>query len=414
MNAFRPGPYTGAAFVAHEAARQGYMSGDPTWCNLGQGQPETGKLAGGPVRLSTLALSASDEMYGPVGGTEECRQAIADHYNRLYRANHASRYGAQNVAIAAGGRLALLRVLAALSPVRLGYQIPDYMSFESLLETQAHRLVQIAVPNPHAGRGGGLSSERFADVIEKNSLSAFLLSNPCNPTGDLLVGDELDAIVRHACARACALMMDEFYSHYIYDEAGAPAASPVSAAAHVDDVERDPVLIIDGLTKNFRYPGWRLGWVLGPAHVIEQVIRVSAGLDGGASTIVQRATLDVLSAPYADRETAAMRCVFAQKRRVMLDALRKIGVLIHREPRGAFYAWGDLSALPAPLNDADAFFRSALERKVITVPGRLFDLNPGQRRASNPGFRPWMRFSFGPDMAHLCTGLERLETMVGR
>ena len=73
--------------------------------------------------------------------------------------------------------------------------------------------------------------------------------------------DELEAWVAMARRRSCTLLMDEFYSRYVYDGAGGPAAGPVSAAAFVEDVNEDPVAIVDGLTKSFRYPGWRLGWL---------------------------------------------------------------------------------------------------------------------------------------------------------
>jgi hypothetical protein len=59
------------------------------------------------------------------------------------------------------------------------------------------------------------------------------------------------------------------------------------------------------------------------------------------------------------------------------------------------------------------FFRAALERKVITVPGEFFDVNPGKRRSQRASrFRSHVRFSFGPAMASLETALVRLEQMI--
>lgn len=408
---FHPGRYSGAALITFECARRGYKPGDLTWCNLGHGQPEVGRLDGGPARLNVLQLSTSDESYGPVGGTEACRQAIADHYNRLYRRSHTSKYHQRNVAVCAGGRLALLRALSALPSVRLGYPVPDYMSFEALLETQAHRHTQIPVLIPHGGRDG-LSVQQFTDSVRAHALSGFLMSNPSNPTGHVIEGGDLAAIVKHARNHRCSLLMDEFYSHYLYDEEGSPCTSPISAAAHIEDIQRDPVVIIDGLTKNFRYPGWRLGWIVGPEAFIEQVIRVATGLDGGCSTMVQRAAADALSPDYADLETSTTRATFAKKRRLMIDSLRRMGITVHREPRGSFYVWGDLSALPRPFDDAYAFFEAALELKVITVPGIVFDINPGGHRRSDTTLRRYMRFSFGPEASQLVHGLERLERMV--
>ena len=76
---------------------------------------------------------------------------------------------------------------------------------------------------------------------------------------------------------------------------------------------------------------------------------------------------------------------------------------------GTFDCWGDLSALPAPLNDGMGFFRWALEQQVICVPGEFFDINPGKRRSGRGSrFRQYARFSFGPELDVIASSLERL------
>jgi aspartate/methionine/tyrosine aminotransferase len=83
-----------------------------------------------------------------------------------------------------------------------------------------------------------------------------------------------------------------------------------------------------------------------------------------------------------------------------------------RRPESTFYGWGTLENLPPPLNDSMTFFRAALERKVLTVPGEFFDVDPGKRRRGASPYRQWMRFSFGPPMDNLAMGLARLEELV--
>ena len=80
---FRPVPYMGVIYVVAEAMKLGFRNGDPDWCNLGQGQPEVGPMAGAPPRVSSIELEPHDHAYGPVGGTDELRQLVAGHYNRL-------------------------------------------------------------------------------------------------------------------------------------------------------------------------------------------------------------------------------------------------------------------------------------------------------------------------------------------
>ena len=83
--AFRPVPFTGVIFVMAEAGQRGYRYGHPDWCNLGQGQPETGPLPGAPPRVRRIEIGVDDQDYAPVPGIWELRRAVAELYNRLYR-----------------------------------------------------------------------------------------------------------------------------------------------------------------------------------------------------------------------------------------------------------------------------------------------------------------------------------------
>jgi aspartate/methionine/tyrosine aminotransferase len=187
----------------------------------------------------------------------------------------------------------------------------------------------------------------------------------------------------------------------------------VSAAAHVEDVERDPVVVVDGLTKNWRYPGWRVTWIVGPRRVIDAVSSAGSFLDGGGSHPMQRAAVDLIDADHAQRETRAIREVFGKKRALLLDGLRALGVRFDLEPEGTFYCWGDISGLPPSLRTGEDLFQAALSEKVIVVPGEFFDVDPGKRRFGRPSrFRHHVRFSFGPDAETLTRALARLQTIV--
>ena len=411
LGALREVPFMGVIFVVHEASKLGFVNGHPDWCNLGQGQPEVGEMRGAPPRFATVEIAPEDHAYGPLGGTPELRAAIAAHVNRLYRKGKHSHYTAANVCVAQGGRLALTRVMAALGSINIGYQLPDYTAYEDMFDAHLARLTPIPL-RAREEDGFGVPVARIAEEIDAKGLAAFLLSNPCNPTGNVIQGRELAALVRVAREKHVTLVLDEFYSHFIYTPEGKPGAGPVSAAEFVDDVERDPVLIVDGLTKSFRYPGWRVGWTLGPAAMIETLARTASSIDGGPSRIAQRAALAVLEPARADQETQALRDVFAEKRNLLVSRLKGMGIRFAREPESTFYGWASLAALPAPLDDATTFFRRALEHKVLTVPGEFFDVNPGKRRPGVSPYRQWMRFSFGPPIDNLRLGLDRLEAMI--
>jgi N-succinyldiaminopimelate aminotransferase len=410
LHAFRPVPKTGVIFVTSEATKLGFSTTDPQWCNLGQGMPETGELPGSPPRVHAVTIAPDDQEYAPVGGLWELREAIAALYNRLYRKGLPSQYTAENVCVSGGGRAALTRAAASLGSINLGHFIPDYTAYEELLDIfKAFTSIPILLDGD---RGYSFTAEDLRREVLGRGLSAILLSNPCNPTGKLVADDELDRWVGVARDLDCTLLLDEFYSHYVYR--GRPGALPVeSAARYVKDVEKDPVVVFDGFTKNWRYPGWRITWALGPSAVIERFASAGSFLDGGGSKPLQRAAIPLFDDDYVTKETLAIQNAFRDKRDRMLSRLERMGVRFDRVPDGTFYCWGNVSHLPPPLNDGMGLFRAALAKKVIVVPGEFFDVNPGKRRHGRVSrFRDYVRFSFGPPQESVERALGRLEELV--
>jgi aspartate/methionine/tyrosine aminotransferase len=409
--AFRPVPRTGVIYVTTEATRRGFSQSDPEWCNLGQGMPETGDLPGAPPRVHQVTIAVDDQEYAPVAGVMDLRAAVAEMYNRLYRVGTKSQYKAENVCISGGGRAALTRAAASLGHVNLGHFLPDYTAYEELLDIfKAFTAIPILL---EGDRGYAFSAEDLRREILGRGLSAILLSNPCNPTGKLVADDEMQRWVATARELDCTLLLDEFYSHYVYRGRPGGALPVASAARYVEDVNRDPVLIFDGLTKNWRYPGWRVSWAVGPRSVIDTLASAGSFLDGGGSRPLQKAAIPLLAQEYVVQETRAIQEAFRKKRDRVLSELERIGVRFDRVPDGTFYAWGNVSGLPSPLDDGMGFFRAALARKVITVPGEFFDVNPGKRRrAHGSRFDHYVRFSFGPSAEVVERALARIAELV--
>lgn len=407
MAAFRPVPRTGVIYVTVEAQKRGFHMDAPGWCNLGQGQPDTGPLAGAPDRVTQIDVRGSDLDYAPVPGLWELREAVASLYNGLFRRGMKSQYSAENVGIAGGGRVAVMRACAAVAPIHLGHFIPDYTAYEELLDVFRRFLPIPLLLDPKSGYA--FSAEKLEQEILGLGLNAVLLSNPCNPTGKVVQGDVLAGWVDRARRLGCALLLDEFYSHYIWSGAD----DIVSAARYVEDVEQDPVIMFDGLTKNWRYPGFRVSWILGPKRVIEAAASAGSFLDGGGVAPMQRAAVDLVQDEPTRAETHAIRTEFRKKRDYLVDALSSLGVRFDLEPEGTFYAWGDLSGLPPSIRDGDDFFTAALDEQVICVPGHFFDVNPGKRRSGRPSrFVNHVRFSFGPAIDVLEEAVRRLTRVV--
>jgi aspartate/methionine/tyrosine aminotransferase len=258
-----------------------------------------------------------------------------------------------------------------------------------------------------------LSPSRLREEIVGRGLAAVLLSNPCNPTGRVVRGGELRAWVDICRELGCQLIFDEFYAHYLYEDTALLDGPANSACRFVEDVEKDPVVVVDGLTKNWRYPGWRLSWTVGPRQLIERFTSAGSYLDGGAPHPLQAAAIPLLDPALADQEARSIQAAFAEKRRLMIERVQQMGMLLSSSPQGAFYCFVSLDNLAEGLRNGMDFFRAALERKVIVVPGEFFDVDPGKRRRHIPSrLRNYVRLSFGPSYESVRDGLMRLDDLV--
>lgn len=405
-------PYMGVIWTVNEASKLGFYNGHPDWCNVGQGQPEVGTIDGAPDRIESLKLQPSDAAYGPVGGTLEVREAIADWVNRTYRKG-MSQYTAENVSFACGGRLALTRLYSIFKDgARIAYKNPDYTAYEDYLYPLRHNCELIEL-RAEEKDGFTVPVERFENFMHDVRPNAFVFSNPCNPTGQVIRDEAMDRYIEAARKENCLLGADEFYATFSYNEDGSPAEKAVSALPYVKDINRDPVIVFDGLTKGFRYPGWRAGWAIGPKYLIEMINRAASAVDGGPSTMVQRGVIEELAEGHAEAELLATRKEFAVKRKMMMEGLAELGIHTPaNQPLGTFYLWASIENLPGKLSDADYFFHACLQKKVITVPGHFFDVRPFRVRPTNEPYRHWVRFSYGPNRQTIKTALERIAQVI--
>lgn len=405
-------PYMGVIWTVNEASKLGFYNGHPDWCNVGQGQPEVGTIDGAPDRIESLKLQPSDAAYGPVGGTLEVREAIADWVNRTYRKG-MSQYTAENVSFACGGRLALTRLYSIFKDgARIAYKNPDYTAYEDYLYPLRHNCELIEL-RAEEKDGFTVPVERFENFMHDVRPNAFVFSNPCNPTGQVIKDEAMDRYIEAAGKENCLLGADEFYATFSYNEDGSPAEKAVSALPYVKDINRDPVIVFDGLTKGFRYPGWRAGWAIGPKYLIEMINRAASAVDGGPSTMVQRGVIEELAEGHAEAELLATRKEFAVKRKMMMEGLAELGIHTPaNQPLGTFYLWASIENLPGKLSDADYFFHTCLQKKVITVPGHFFDVRPFRVRPTNEPYRHWVRFSYGPNRQTIKTALERIAQVI--
>lgn len=252
-----------------------------------------------------------------------------------------------------------------------------------------------------------------ADKIEeeiRRGVSVFITSNPRNPAGNMVTNPEL-AEIQDMCRERATLIMDEFYCGYNYTSDC--DGTVVSSADNIEDVDTDDVLIIDGLTKRFRLPGWRVAWIVGPKEFIKAIGSCGSYLDGGTNVPFQEAAVKMLEPTRVREEMKALQTHFRMKRDYVVGRLEAMGFKFQYRPNSTFYLWLDLEQLPEAINDGLNFFQACLREKVIVVPGIFFDLNPSRRRdLFDSPCHHFVRVSYGPRMEVLKAGLDGFERIL--
>ncbi|TFY51459.1 hypothetical protein EVJ58_g10552 [Rhodofomes roseus] len=377
---------TGVIYCSDRAMANGFnYASSHEWSNLGQGAPEAGPIPDAPPRPTSINVPVDSLEYAPTTGVKELREAVAKLYNHTYREGKESQYTYENVCIVPGGRAGLSRVAAVIGDVYTSYQVPDYTAYDQVLSA-FRRLVPVPTTLEEEDHYH-FNIEQTRKDIRSQGLQVIIASNPRNPTGQVIRDGELHALVDLARETSTTLILDEFYSWYIYPENDQDYGKSVSSAEFIEDVNQDPVVIIDGLTKNWRLPGWRICWVVAQ-NLVTALSQSGSFLDGGANHPLQLAAIP----PARPRAREAG------------EALAAAALQGEARPP-TFYVWLDLEGLPAPINNGLTFFEELLKEKTIVIPGIFFDINPSHRRnLFNSPCHHFVRLSFGPPLEDLDKG----------
>ena len=211
-------------------------------------------------------------------------------------------------------------------------------------------------------------------LIEKGfaeGAKALILCNPSNPCGKVFRRDELEAIAALAIKYDAFVVTDEVYEHIVY----APAEH-ICMASLPGMFEH--TITCNSLSKTYSITGWRLGYLIGPAEVIEGARKVHDFLTVGAAAPLQEAAVAGLELPasyYKD-----LQALYTAKRDHFLAGLDRVG-LKHNVPQGTYFVMIDISeflALPQFEGWTDLEFCEWMIREigVAAVPGSSFFREP--------------------------------------
>lgn len=182
---------------------------------------------------------------------------------------------------------------------------------------------------------------------------------PNNPTGALAPRGFYDELAAWAERRDLIIASDAAYSELYYGDAPASALEVASARARTIEFH--------SFSKTFNMTGWRLGFAVGAAPLVESLVRMKANVDSGAPQAIQVAASWALNA-YLSKHGPALRTVYRERRDVVVSGLQSIGCPV-QSPGGAFYVWGRVPEGETSMDFATRVFEKT---GVLLTPGTGF------------------------------------------
>ena len=353
-------------------AEAAQAEGEPL-VDLGRGNPEVGPPPHVIERLGAVAREDRAHGYPPFRGLPELRAAIAGRYRSVYGVEVDPD---SEVAVVPGTKTAIVELAVVLAERGSAILLPDpgYPDYPSGVAIAAARLVPLRL-DPSAGW-----SPSF-DEAPRDDVAAVYLNYPSNPCAVVAPPAVFENAVRFARETDAAVVHDFAYGDLIFD-----GREPESFLATPG--AKDVGVEMFSMSKTYGMAGWRLGFVVGNAEIVERVDLIQDHARAGIFVAVQEAGIAALSGPQDSVEERRAR--YEARRDRVLDALRSTRV---RPPvsEGSFYVWVELPEDVKPE-------RLLTEFRVAVAPGEGFG-------ATGAG---WARLSVALHDEPLERGLERL------
>lgn len=321
--------------------------------SLGVGEPDY--VTPEPFRRAAIeSIERGDTHYTSNYGLPELREKLSDHLFRLYGVRYDPK---DEIVITSGSSEGLdVTLRALLDP---GDEVlcadPCYVAY--LPATTMAGGSFVPVPTYNANDFRLLAGDAEAAITPRSR--ALLLGYPANPTGATMGREDLVALGEVAERNDLVVISDELYDRMTYEGQHTCFASLPGM--------RDRSVLLGGFSKAYAMTGWRLGWVAAPAPLAEAVMKVHQYVMMSAPTAAQYAGIAALD--QGEAFVSEMVAEYNRRRRLIVDGFRAVGLPTF-EPRGAFYAFPDISVTGM---DSTTFSERLLtEERVAVVPGSAF------------------------------------------
>ena len=330
------------------------------------------------------ALKNGKTFYTSNAGLMELRQEISEYSRRKMGVSYDPK---TEIFLSVGGSEAIDAAFRALlNPGdEVAYIEPSFVSYSPCIIMADGVPVPIELKEENDFR---LQPQELEAVLTEKT-KILMISYPNNPTGAIMEKKDLEAIAEVVKAHDLLVISDEIYSELTYRE-------PHVSIASLPDM-KDRTIVINGFSKAFAMTGWRLGYAMGNAEIIQQMVKIHQFGIMSAPTISQYAAIDALR--NSEEDVKNMRDSYNQRRRFLMDFFRRVGIPCF-EPYGAFYVFPNISEFGMT---SEEFATELLkEQKVAVVPGDAFG-------ACGEGF---IRVSYAYSIEELKRATGRLEHFI--
>ena len=334
------------------------------------------------VEAAIQALKDGEHHYTPNAGILPLRQAIS----KRIRTSHGLNYDPDSqIIVTAGGMEALMLTMhCILDP-------GDQFILGDPCWTNYSRQIEICSADPLfvpvTGENGFLFDPEDLERSITPRTKGFIINSPSNPTGSIATADALERLAQIAVKHDLYVISDEVYQNILYDDAAAPSIATMPGMA-------ERTIIINSFSKTYAMTGWRVGYAVGPSHIIENMVKLQENIAACVTTFAQFGALAALEGP--SEPVDQMVATYAERRDYLVSQLKQIPGLHFCVPQGTFYLFLDISETGM---NAEEFAKDLLQKqRVIMVPGEAFGENG----------KNYIRISFATSMETIQEGIRRL------
>jgi aminotransferase len=333
--------------------------------SLGVGEPDF--LTPWHIRqIGIDFLERGKTRYTANAGLIELRNEISNYYARKFLIKYNPN---TDILVTVGGSEGI--DMAIRSIVNSGDDVlvvePSFVCYKPIVEMSGGNAIPLVTKEENEFK---LTPDELENAITDKT-KVLILPYPNNPTGAILNKDELEALSKVIIKHNILVLSDEIYSELTYTQQGHTSIASINGM-------QERTIVINGFSKTYSMTGWRLGYALGPAPVIEQMTKLHQFAIMSAPTNSQYAAIDALK--NGDDDIAKMRLDYDMRRRFTVDGFRKIGLDCF-EPQGAFYVFPCIKS--TGLSSEEFAERLIKSKRVAVVPGNAFgDCGEGYIRVS--------------------------------